>query len=81
MEFTTIFAMFFPACVGIIALWVILADKWNREDAAVRRTLHGRPYLVNGRTVILQEDGKPLMFMDGYEMPCRPISSAHGEGK
>ena len=69
-----VFGMLFPACALFVTVLFILRDSWEKEDVRVRRSLAGKLYQVDGRFVILQENGAPIMFMEGYQMPCRPIS-------
>jgi hypothetical protein len=68
------YLQFFPACALLVTLFFILRDEWLKEDARLRRRLHGRLYQVDGRPVILQGNGKPIMFLEGYSMPCRPLA-------
>jgi hypothetical protein len=59
-----LFFQFFPACALLVVWFFILADNRLREDAKVRRSLHGRALLVDGKWRILQEDGAPLCDVD-----------------
>ena len=67
------FLQFCPAC--LLFVWVAFrtSEEWLREDRVLRRRLAGVA-LVDGRWVIRQEDGNPVMFLEGYQMPCRPVS-------
>ena len=60
-----LFLVSLPFCFGFLWLAVTVSDMWREKD--MERDL-GRAY---GRRVICQEDGMPLMWMEGYEMPVR----------
>ena len=47
-------------------------EEWRKEDKLIRRRLAGLG-MIEGRWVIRQEDGAPLMFLENYEMPCNQI--------
>jgi hypothetical protein len=59
-----IFLQVFPACALLVAWFFIMADNRNREDAQVRRRLHGRLIEIDGKFRILQEDGNALCDVD-----------------
>jgi hypothetical protein len=63
---------FFPAC--LLFIWIVFrtTEEWRKEDKLIRRRLAGLDQ-IDGRWVIRQEDGAPLMFLENYEMPCNPI--------
>jgi hypothetical protein len=67
------YLQFFPACALLVTLFFILRDEWLREDAQIRRKFLARLYLFEGRSVSLQENGKPVMYLENYVMPCCPI--------
>ena len=66
------FLQFFPAC--LLFIWIVFrtTEEWRKEDKLIRRRLAGLG-MIEGRWVIRQEDGAPLMFLENYEMPCNPI--------
>ena len=59
-----LFLQFFPACALLTTWFFIMWHNREREDAKVRRSLHGRALLVDGQWRILQEDGAPLCDVD-----------------
>ncbi len=68
------FLQFFPACLCFCTMVFIVTDEWRKEDALIVEGLCLRFWQAQCREVIRQENGKALMFMERYQMPCRPIS-------
>lgn len=55
-----IFLQLFPLCTLLVAVFFIVADNQNKEDAETRKRLHGRHVIIGDRLRILQEDGNAL---------------------
>jgi hypothetical protein len=72
MTFFQTFLMLFPACLLFVWIAFRTTEEWMKEDRLIRRRLAGVGQ-IDGRWVIRQEDGAPLMFLENYVMPCRPV--------
>jgi hypothetical protein len=57
-----LFLAAFPFCFAFCWLVAHLVDVWNQQD------------LAQLRATINQENGEPLMYLENYYMPCRPVS-------
>jgi hypothetical protein len=78
MTFIQILLMVFPACLLFVWIAFRTTEEWMKEDRLIRRRLAGLG-MIDGRYVIRQEDGGPLMFLENYVMPCRPVGRECGE--
>jgi hypothetical protein len=59
-----LFLQFFPACALLATWFFIMWHNREREDARVRRALHGKLIRIDGKFRILQEDGNALCDVD-----------------
>jgi hypothetical protein len=64
MNFLNIALQLFPLCSLLVTWFFILVDNRSKEDARVRRLLHGRHVIIGDRLRILQEDGNALVDVD-----------------
>ena len=74
LTFTQCFFITLPFCFAFFYAMFKFIEAWEVED---RVRGWDAVMLVKGRSVIRHEDGTPLMWLEDYHMPCRPV----GRGK
>jgi hypothetical protein len=74
MTFTQCFFLVAPFCLAFCHVMFRYLDKWRDEDRMIARVL--RVKYGEHRAVIQDDRGVPLMYLEDYEMPCRPVGRA-----